>query len=518
MTGAAAATVAAAPVLDATAARRAASATHRFGSYPFNLGVASGDPLPDGFVIWTRLAPEPLEPAGGMRWRRVPVRWQVAKDERFRRVVKQGVVRTTADEAHSVHVEVTGLRPWREYFYRFMVGGDASPVGRAKTAPAAGQEISSLSLAVASCQAWYHGFYTAYADMAKKDLDLVLHTGDYIYEYAVGPRGGVRDMDLPPRFNQEIMTLDDYRERHALYRTDPDLQAAHAACAWMIGYDDHEVENNWAGDISENDDPPDPIDWFRARRARAFQAYWEHMPFRAAQRPVGPDIQLYRRLTYGKLAEISLVDTRQYRDDQAGGDGRQPPPDEAYDPSRTMIGDTQERWLLDGFANTRARWTVLSNPTAMSQLDTQPGEGKELGMDMWDGYQASRERVLKGAHDRNVRNLVSLYGDIHRGLAGDLALDFDDPDATIVGSEFGGTSISSGRDGEEIDDVGRVILDENPHVKFINRQRGYTMCTITPNRWQTDYRICDYVTRPGSPVRTRTTLVVEDGRPGIQQD
>jgi phosphodiesterase/alkaline phosphatase D-like protein len=503
----------------ASASPHSATAPAWLRDHPFRLGVASGDPAPDSVVLWTRLATDALAPFGGMEYESVPVRWQVAEDDRFRRVVRQGTVHAAPDWGHSVHVEVDRLRPWREYFYRFRVDGPGgsrhdSPVGRTKTAPTAGARLRSMSLAFASCQAWYEGFYTAYADMAQRHHDLVFHAGDYIYEYSVGLDGGVRQVDLPSRFSRETITLDDYRDRHALYRSDPDLQAAHASAPWVVAWDDHELENNWADEISENDEDPAT---FLVRRANSLRAYYENMPLREPQRPDGIDLQLYRRLTYGNLLQLDVLDTRQYRDDQAAGDGTDPPNPGSLDPARSITGQAQEDWLLDGFASSRARWNVLAHQTAIAQLDTRAGTDVAVPMDTWDGYVGSRNRVLQGAQERGVRNLVSIAGDLHRSVASDLKLDFADPASPTVGSEFVGTSITSGRDGMDIDPSGQTLLDENPHIKYCNFQRGYVSCTITPELWHSDYRVADFVTRPGGTMSTRTNLVVEDGHPGVQQ-
>ena len=287
----------------------------RFSDYPFKLGVASGDPLPDGVVLWTRLAPDPLN--GGMPDKRVPVQWQVATDEAFANVVREGATFASPELAHSVHVEVGGLRPAGEYFYRFRAGSELSPVGRTKTAPAFGASVAEMNFAFVSCQQYEHGYFTAYRHMSEEDLDLVVHLGDYIYEYGpnqyVAPGGNVRTHVGP-----EIVSLSDYRRRHAQYRTDEDLQAAHAAFPWAVTWDDHEVENNYADEIPEGGQS---VEAFILRRAAAYQAYYEHMPLRRTSVPSGPDMQLYRRLTFGNLAEFNVLDTRQYRDDQAAGDG-----------------------------------------------------------------------------------------------------------------------------------------------------------------------------------------------------
>ncbi|MEV6890789.1 alkaline phosphatase D family protein [Kribbella sp. NPDC051137] len=478
---------------------------------PFTLGVASGDPLPDAVVIWTRLAPDPLAPFGGMDRRPVEVQWQVAEDEQFRRVVRSGTAKAQPESSHSVHVDVRGLRPWRHYWYRFRVNGQLSPVGRTKTAPAYDAVLPSLSLAFASCQAWWEGWYTAYADLAQRDHDVVFFLGDYIYEFGIDR--GIRPHSNEPYITQQTVTLDEYRQRYAAYKLDPDLQHAHAVAPWVVTLDDHEVVDNWADEAH----PSAPPAQFLVRRANAFRAYWEHMPLRLAQLPKGPDMQLYRRIRYGRLAEFSVLDTRQYRSDQAYGDGTKAPGPETADPARTITGDAQEKWLLDGWAASQTRWNVLAHQTAIARLDTKDGPEVLVPMDTWDGYEASRNRVLGGAAQRKVRNLVSIAGDLHRSVASDLKLDFTDPSSATVGAEFVGTSITSGIDGQDLDPGGATLLRENPHMKFGNFQRGYVSCTITPQRWVSDYRVVDKVSVQGGTVSTRAKLLVEDGRPGIAE-
>ncbi|TCM39541.1 alkaline phosphatase [Kribbella sp. VKM Ac-2568] len=479
----------------------------------FTLGVASGDPLPDAVVIWTRLAPGPLEPFGGMDDYAVGVDWEVAEDEQFRRIVRRGKAQARPEYAHTVHVDVRGLRPWRHYFYRFRVGAQISPVGRTRTAPAATDQ-PEVTMAVASCQAFYDGYYTAYQDVARRDHDVVLFLGDYIYEVGVGPTAGVRNQEVPVDFAGEIFTLDEYRARYALHKTDPDLQAAHAASAWVVTLDDHEVEGNWAGYISE--DGLSEAE-FLVRRANGFRAYWEHMPLRLDQSADGPSIRLHRHLRYGRTADLSVLDTRQFRSDQPG-DGSWLPPDEvSLDPARTLTGAAQERWLLDNLRRSTGRWNVVAQQVAMAQLDRKTGAGLEVPMDTWNGYAASRQRVLSGVRDRGVRNLVVLTGDLHRSVASDLKPDFDDPSSPVVGSEFVTTSISSGKDGVDVDTTGRALLAENPHVKYQNVQRGYLSCTLDRERWTSEFRIVDRVTTPGGTPSTRATLVVENGVPGVNQ-
>ena len=484
-----------------------------FSGNPFTLGVASGDPLPDGVVLWTRLAPDPLAPdgLGGMPPYLVPVTWEVAEDEGFRRIVRRGVERATPELGHSVHAEVTGLRPGREYFYRFRVGGEVSRVGRTKTAPKASEKLDRLTFAFASCQNYPAGFFTPYQHLAQEDLDLVVFLGDYIYE---GPaQGTIGRGHLPAT---EVFSLADYRVRHAQHKTDVNLSAAHAAFPWIMTWDDHEVENNYADEHSE--DPNQSPEQFRIRRAAAYQAYYEHLPLRRSAMPKGPDAQLYRRLEYGRLAEFNVLDGRQYRDVQVCGGGSAVPCDDAYDPARSMLGMPQERWLLDGLDKSHATWNVLAQQTVMAQTDVDTGPGLRLPMDNWNGYQASRQRILDGIVDRRVDNVVVITGDAHRSMAADLKQNFDDVTSRTVGTEFLGTSIASGGDGADIDSTGQTWLAANPHIKFYNSRRGYVRCTLTRSAWRSDYRVVPYVTQPGAPVQTQASLVVAAGRPGVQVD
>jgi alkaline phosphatase D len=475
--------------------------------YPFTLGLASGDPEPDGVVLWTRLAPDPMN-GGGMRPERVEVEWQIASDERMQRVVARGRTMAAPEFGHSIHVEVRGLEAGRWYWYRFRTGSHESPVGRTRTAPDPSQRLSQLSFAFASCQRYDIGFYTAYRHMAEEEIELVVFLGDYIYEDGIS-ENRPRRHDGP-----EPTTLTAYRNRHALYRTDPDLQRAHALFPWIITWDDHEVENNYANDISE-DNVPRPQ--FLERRAAAYQAYYEHMPLRRSSMPKGPSMRLYRRLVFGDLASFSVLDTRQYRSDQPCGDGKQIDCAAAAAPSQTMLGRTQERWLLDGLAGSRSRWNIIANQVNMMPIDYMAGSPVEFSMDKWAGYEVERERILKFLYDRRISNPIVITGDIHENWAGDLKLNRRDPQSPTVATEFVGTSISSGGDGSDMDPAIQPALADNPHIVFFNDQRGYVRCTVTPKTWQSDFRVLEYVSRQGSPITTRASFVVEAGRPGVQR-
>lgn len=372
------------------------NAAPTFSEYPFTLGVASGDPLSDSVVLWTRLAPDPLN-GGGMPNEAVSVKWEIAEDERFRRIVKRGTEKATPHLAHSVHAEVSGLKPNHVYYYRFKCGSQLSPVGKTKTLPAAGADVATFTFAFASCQQYEHGYYTAYQHMAKEKLDLVFHLGDYIYEYGpneyVSKTGNVRTHSGP-----EIMSLLDYRNRHAQYRSDANLKAAHAAFPWVVTWDDHEVENNYANVIPEKGQS---VEAFIKRRAAAYQAYYEHMPLRRKSLPNGPDMQLYRNFSYGNLADISVLDTRQYRDDQANGDGNKPPSDESNDPKRTLLGAEQEAWLFDNLSRSGAHWNIIAQQIFFAQWNFGTSAAPIYSMDSWDGYPAQRKRVIDFIKSQN---------------------------------------------------------------------------------------------------------------------
>jgi alkaline phosphatase D len=474
---------------------------------PFTLGVASGDPLPDGVGLWTRLAPDPLN-GGGMPARDAEVEWQVATDERMSRVVKRGRAAAPATLGHSVHVEVRGLDPGRWYWYRFRSGPHESTVGRTRTAPDARRPLDRLAFAFASCQHYEQGYFTAYRHMADEDIDLVVHLGDYIYEFAAA-QGRARMHNSP-----EITTLSDYRNRHALYRLDPDLQNAHARFPWIVTWDDHEVDNNYANDISEENTPRDR---FLERRANAYQAYYEHMPLRRASLPRGSSLRLYRRLAFGDLAEFSVLDTRQYRTDQPCGDGQKPQCAEAFAPEATLLGGQQERWFLGGLARSRRRWNIIAQQIMMAKVDMTAGPEQSFALDQWSGYEEARNRVLRFIETRRPSNPVVLTGDIHSNWVADLKTDFADARSPAVATEFVGTSISSGGDGSDTTPRGDAVLAENPHVRFFNNQRGYVRCVVTPAEWRSDYRVLPFVTKPGAEVSTRASFIIETGRPGAQK-
>ncbi|MFF3708624.1 alkaline phosphatase D family protein [Streptomyces phaeochromogenes] len=483
---------------------------------PFTLGVASGDPLPTSVVLWTRLAPAPFQADSGLPPQRVIVRWELARDERFRHIVRRGATVAHPEFHHSVHVEVGHLDSDRVFYYRFRVGSWVSETARTRTAPSSRSDVSELTLAVVSCQAYHDGYFTPFGHLAEDDVDVVFHVGDYLYEYAVNSVGGVRnytDRVLPDVFNRETITLEDYRLRYALYKTDPDLQAVHAAHPFVVTWDDHETENNYADDIPENDVPPEE---FLLRRAAAYRSYWENLPLRHPQRPEGADMKLYRRLNWGRLAQFDILDTRQYRTDQANGDGWKTPTPESEAESQTLPGFAQERWLTDGWKRSNALWNVIPQQVVFARRNHATAGNTTLSMDAWDGYPASRRRLLAGAEAAGVENLMVLTGDVHVSYAFDLKQDFADPGSRTLGTEIVATSVTSGQNGAARPANWAGYLAANPHMKHYNGHRGYSTVRLGRELARVDFKTVAAVTTPGAAITTAASFVTEVGDQGLK--
>ncbi|MFC4117582.1 alkaline phosphatase D family protein [Nonomuraea zeae] len=477
-------------------------------SDPFQLGVASGEPAHDGVVLWTRLAMDPiaLDGFGGMPDRPVPVQWQLAKDENFRHVVRRGTEVARRDAAHSVHVELDGLDPGAEYFYRFRAEGELSPAGRTLTAPAPGTRGRPLNLSFTSCADYQSGWFTPYRRMAEDQPDLIAFLGDYIYEYG-DYRHPVRD-----QAGGECLDLAGYRVRHAQHKADPDSRLAHAVAPWVVVWDDHDIENAWAGDV-----PGRPGTPFLRRRAAAFQAYWENMPLRRAQRPDGAAARLHRSIRWGEVANLHLLDTRQYRDPYActGRNGTVGAGClERFEPGRTILGRDQEAWLDDRLRRSRATWDLLGQQVFFMQMDWAGGPGEGYSNEGWDGYVASRDRLTAavGAYERNA---VVLTGDVHSHWAGEVRRDHRDPGSEPVAVELVTSSVTSAGDGlDEYPDT-RALLAENPHVKFFNGRRGYVRARLTQREMRAEFRSLSRVSAPGAPAYTSGSFVIEPGRPAL---
>jgi alkaline phosphatase D len=475
-----------------------------FDANPFSLGVASGDPSDSAVVLWTRLAPRPTE-GGRMPAENVSVAWEVAEDESMKQIVRSGNAVATPQLAHSVHVEVAGLKPDRWYWYRFHTGDATSPVGRTRTMPPRDALADQLRFAFASCQHYEQGLFTAYEHMAKEDLDLVVHLGDYIYE------GPGQDRRIRKHVGGKLTTVDDYRNRHAQYRSDPLLHAMHARCPWLVTWDDHEFENNYAAGVSERAGV-DPAE-FLEHRANAYQAYYEAMPLRSHSLPRGPDMQLYRTISFGRLATFQVLDTRQYRSDQPNGDRASDINDEALNPKNSLLGARQARWLKSSLLRSQAEWNVLAQQVMMGMVDVATTDDKRYSMDQWPGCAFERMKLVEFLAERKVPNPIVLTGDIHSNWVNELRIDDRRPEQPVVATEFVGTSISSGGNGAKEYRPLDKLLAQNPCVILHNRQRGYVSCTVTPKTWRSDYRVLEEVTKPGAAIATLASFVVESGRP-----
>jgi alkaline phosphatase D len=487
------------------------------GDYPFTLGVASGDPTFMGVVLWTRLATKPLQGDGGMPQEPITVEWVIAKDEQFQQVLQSGAVQALPELGHSVHVEVNGLKPLTWYWYQFKVGTEYSPVGRTRTTGFIGR-AGEVKFGFVSCQHYANGHYYAHKHLAEEDLDFAVHLGDYIYEgRSTSPVG------RPHLPDHEITSLEDYRIRYGQYKSDPNLQAVHAAFPWVMTWDDHETENDYAGFLPENPaDPADNMPDFASRRARAYQAYYEHMPLRAAQLPSGPNLQLYRRVRFADILTVHVLDTRQYRSHRAPAscaasarvNGYCP---DALDPTRTIEGDAQQAWLLEGLGESFAAWNVLANQVPFAPNDTNADPAvRAFGGEKWDGYPADRAKVCDFLRERNLVNTVVITGDVHQNFVRNVPPDYINLDAEPVATEFIGTSISTGGDRTISTVFGGNA--NNPHLRFSDNHHGYVTCKVVRDLWQTDYRAVPTVaTATDRGVSTIASFVVEKGKAGAEQ-
>ncbi len=476
-------------------------------SDPFTLGIASGSPLPDGVVLWTRLAPQPLA-GGGLDPLPISVGWEVASDEAFRKIVQRGTAIAQPDFGHSIHVEVDGLEPAHWYWYRFFVGDAVSPIGRTRTALAP-KTAGEFRFAFASCQQYEQGYYAAHRHLAQEELDLVIFLGDYIYESSWG-KNHVRNHGTPqPR------TLEQYRNRYALYKSDPDLQRSHARFPWIVTWDDHEVANDYANDHSQELDPQ-----FLARRTAGYQAFYEHMPLRASARPNGPNLRLYEQYDFGRLLRIYMLDDRQYRDYQVcpkpnrGGSNLVGAECKArLNEKLTLLGWEQETWLERGLESSRAQWDVIAQQTLMAQ--TLRAE-KKFWTDGWDGYPTARRRLLENVSKRSSTNTLVVSGDVHANAVCDLKVDFDDPRSPVVATEFCGTSMTS--QGPSAKNIAEWRAN-NPHIRYARGdKRGYVRVVLNERRAQVALRVIGSEKDPKSGISSLAQFVVENGRPGAKSE
>jgi len=486
---------------------------------PFSLGVAAGAPRPGGFVLWTRLAPEPLstdpETPGGMGSGDVTVGYEIASDEAMANVVRRGEATAEQAFAHSVHVDVAGLEPGRSYWYRFKSGDAVSRIGRAVTLPAPGMGLDKLRFGFVSCSNYEHGYFSAYRHLAAENPEVVLFLGDYIYDTIEENKPTVRrHSDGVP-----TTTLPTYRNRYAQYRLDQDLQNLHAQVPALVTWDDHEVENDYADQWSQWFVEPAR---FLLQRAAAYQAFYEHMPVRPIMsRPAGPVMRLYDRFTFGDLIDISMIDGRQYRSREAcygppnkGGGHFETNAacPERLAAGRSMMGFAQEAWLYSGLTHSKAQWNVIAQDVLMAQLRQRQNGVDAFWTDDWDGYPANRARLIKRIHDSNVSNPVVIGGDIHSFFTNDLLLDFDNPSSPVVATEFVGTSISSY--GPPYEAIAQALPD-NPHVHFFeSRRRGYACVDLERGHMQVRMRAVLDAHDPKSGIETLKTFAVESGKPG----
>jgi alkaline phosphatase D len=490
---------------------------------PFRHGVASGDPLDDRVLLWTRVTPPDDRP--------VDVRFEVSRDAAVRDVVCAGEVSTDGERDWTVHVDASGLEPGTGYHYRFQALGARSPAGRTRTAPAAGNE--HLRLAVVSCAKYTAGYFNVYARLAERgDLDFVLHVGDYIYEYgnadSKSPGGRIVRPVQPPH---EAVTLADYRARYAHYRADRDVQAVHARHPFVLTLDDHELANDaWRGGAGTHDERRDGR--WEERRAAALQAWREWLPVRLPD-PADPE-RIYRSLAFGDLADVIMLDGRTHRDRETKGP-------EMDAPGRTVLGRTEHRWLLDTLAASRARWRIVGNDVMLGQVFTgflpeEIGDPlSEVGVltarehgpdpDQWDGYTWERDRLLAFLDERPVRDVVFLSGDVHTAWAVDLKRDPRDPDEAPAAVELVTASITTENLDEHLAaepatasrDVERRVVDENPHVHWVDLDgHGYVLVDVTRERVRGEWFFVAETKRRTAGVRRGPAFEVRAGESRLQ--
>ena len=501
----------------------------RLAHDPFTCGVASGAPSRDGMVLWTRLDPRALPPgADGQALVDVTLQWEVAQDEHFRQEVQRGSGVAQQALGYSVHVEPQGLASNRWYFYRFRLGDAVSRVGRTRTLPEANAALQSLRLAYASCQKWEDGYFAAWRHMAAEGVDGVLFLGDYLYEYPA-LKSRVR---VPP--GGWMLTLDEYRARYALYKSDPDLQAMHAAAPWWVIWDDHEVQNDYAGLQAGDSGPTSPeVADFAQRRAAAYQAYFENMPLRrsaliegVAGLGRGAEMRIYSQARFGTLASLLMLDTRQYKDPQpCGAPGKTG--SAMFTPAfcktwpaegRSLLGRAQEQWVDQTLASPsvqEARWTLLGQTTLLGQRDFGTGRDLRLWNDGWDGYPAARQRLLGSLQRHRVPNPVVLGGDVHEHWVGHVKADYNAPDSASVAVEFCGAGITShaGNSKRSAEQLAR-----NPHFIYAEAEhRGYGVLDLTPQRLSVRLRGLDDATRKDSAIQTLASFEVEAGRAQVRR-
>jgi alkaline phosphatase D len=469
-------------------------------------------------VLWTRLVS-----AGIPENQAVPIDWQIFEDASLQRLVMEGQSLAMPELGHSVHIEVSGLRADQPFYYRFRCGGHHSPIGKSRTLPTPTAVVNQLRLAFASCQRWDHGYYAAYRQMRADDPDLVLFLGDYMYESAIQAGSSpVRSHTLGA-----AVSLQDYRERYALYKSDPDLQAMHAACPWLLIWDDHELENNYAGQAALGGTEP-----LSSRRRAAYQAYYEHMPLRASTMirglsglSRGDELRIYDAYDYGRLARIYMLDDRQYRSAPLCGISPSKKlsamcaSSEAYGTQRSLLGAEQEQWLeqqLEESVKSGIRWNIIGQQTRFTPANYTYGIGTKMNRDAWDGYPESRQRLIDALVRLGALNPVILGGDIHKNWVADIHHDPYAVSTPIIGAEYCGTSISSRSNSNPNADA--LGLRENPHCHLVNSaSRGYGLVDINADRVLVTLRGVDDVTQPDSQITSLASFITRYGKPGVER-
>jgi alkaline phosphatase D len=511
----------------ATLATGATAPAEAAGRQHFQHGVASGDPMPHRVVIWTRVTPTAASTPGSGKGPRIEVTWEVAKDRKFRKVVRRGTVMTGPDRDHTVKVDVGKLAAGSWYFYRFRYRGTVSRVGRMRTAPGRLSLPGHLRFGVVSCANLQAGWFTAYRALAKRDdLHAVLHLGDYLYEYGPGQYGyGFNDVDIRKHQpTHEMVSLADYRQRHAQYKRDADLQDLHAKYPFIVTWDDHEVTNDQWRNGAENHTDGSGAGGegdYKRRRARAHRAYDEWMPARLdGTAALGDGTRLYRRLTFGRLAEISMLDLRTYRDEQVTTAAPTPvPATEAgvSNPDRTLTGRQQMLWLKRSLSRKRVQWKIIGNPVMISPVTFAqvpqeilgpindvtgllPMDGLPYNVDQWDGYTDDRREVLSYIRNHQIKDALFVTGDIHSGWACELP--YDVATYPLQGDSAGVEFVCSSVTSNNLKDitgtpprttslaVEAVIQANNRHIKYLNfDDHGFSVLDITAKRAQMDWFI-----------------------------
>ena len=477
---------------------------------PFALGVASGQPRADSVVLWTRLVFADADLA--QQAQPQSVLCELFADEALRQPLREWTIETDARRGHSVHLIATGLQPGRHYWYRFSCGSAQSPVGRTRTSPAEDERVQRLRFAQTSCQHFEQGYYVAHREIAQRELDFVLFLGDYIYESS-NPKYRIRQ-----HTGGVPQTLDAYRDRHALYKSDPDLRACHAAHPWVMTWDDHEVVNDYAND---RDRPSaDPV-LFLQRRAAAYQAYFEHMPVRVGPQPQAPhNMRIHDRMAWGQLADLWTLDCRQYRDPQAcpdpnrGGARVVMGCDALQDARRSMLGQAQEDWFMQGLVASTRRWKLVGQSTQMSSTGITTPLGRSTFNDAWDGYPLARERLLSGVAQARLQDVLVLGGDVHMNVAAQLRVQPNDERSPVVASEIVTTSVSSRGMAESLL---ATIRDNNPDIRHARSdERGYTAVEVRPEGVSVRFRTTPHPARSDSVLRDQARFEVLAGRAGVQ--